>query len=216
MSGWRVLLAVSGVVLVIFGAMLVILKITGTDGGNGIVATPTAFPALGGGFLTPQPSSTPATQGGRPNCQLDWYVYRDPDGHFSFCYPPVWSVVASAPGADLSAAVALLAPDSIDLLTMYWRPSSYFSSPDADRCAIAPAWENRRQTTLDVLGRKSIPACTGDETVSSAPPLLATLAEIPSADGGYVTLFWFQPQEAGDAAERDTLASVLNSVKLAE
>jgi len=49
MSGWRILFAVSAVVLVIFGAMLVMLWITGDGGGNGVAATPTAS-------LTPMPT----------------------------------------------------------------------------------------------------------------------------------------------------------------
>jgi hypothetical protein len=40
-SGWRVLFAVSAVVLVIFGAMLLMLKITGTGGNNAPAPTPT-------------------------------------------------------------------------------------------------------------------------------------------------------------------------------
>ena len=56
MSGWRVLFAVSAVVLVIFGAMLVMLWITGDGRGNGIAATPTpAVWTLRGYFAATSP-----------------------------------------------------------------------------------------------------------------------------------------------------------------
>lgn len=47
---------------------------------------------------TPEPTRTPvppseavepvpAAEGGRADCPADWYVYNDPDGRFSMCYP---------------------------------------------------------------------------------------------------------------------------------
>ena len=161
-------------------------------------------------YLTP----TPAAQGGRPDCPQDWAVYRDPDGHFSACYPTDWKAITSNPGADFGTTVTLQSA-GYAYLTLYWKPTSYFDGPDDDRCQAAPAWNEAEQVPFEAAGKSTI-ACTGYETLHSkdAPPLRSTFAEIPLGDAkGYVVLFLTRPERPDFSAEADTAASVLQSLR---
>lgn len=179
-------------------------------------STPIVFPTVA--IPTPMPvTPNPAAQGGRPDCPQGWAVYRDPDGHFSLCYPPDWSAIAAPPDADLGTSVTLRAGEGV-FLTLYWRPSSYFESPDfQDRCALV-SWQDAQQITWTVAGR-SVNACTGYETLHppDAPPLRSTFAEIPATPAsGYVTLFLTQAEGSAYATQRGTSESVLDSLRLGQ
>ena len=138
---------------------------------------------------------TPAALGGRQDCPKDWAAYTDPDGHFSVCYPSDWKAISAPPQADFGSAVSIARDAS--LVTLYWKPSSYFDSPEfQDRCRLAPEWRDKQQVNLMIAGR-TVLACVGLETLQapSSPPLRSTFAEIPLGAGrGYLVLFSTQPE----------------------
>jgi hypothetical protein len=162
--------------------------------------------------LTP----TPAADGGRPDCPQNWAVYRDRDRDFSLCYPPAWSATTSPPDADLGTVITLSGAGGASL-TVYWRPSSYFDSPDfQDRCRVAPAWEEADQIEVTIAG-VTVPACTGYETLRApdAPPLRSTFAEIPVGEArGFLTVFFTYPEGVGFESEREASLSLLGSLRL--
>jgi hypothetical protein len=61
-------------------------------------ALPTPFPTRTPVVVPTPQVVTPvaAALGGRPDCPQGWNVYTDPDGHFSFCYPPDLQVRSTA------------------------------------------------------------------------------------------------------------------------
>lgn len=174
------------------------------------VPTPTIF------IPTAEPvGPTPAAGFGRSDCPEGWNVYRDPDDHFSFCYPPEWSAISSPPDGGLGKAISLSGGDYASA-TFYWHASSYFDEPGADRCRLAPAWEQSGQIEMAIAGR-TVPACTGYETLApeGAPPLRSTFAEVPvGQNAGYVVLFITRPEGASHAAERADATSVVESLIL--
>ena len=155
---------------------------------------------------------TPASLGGRPDCKEDLSAYNDPDARFSLCYPPDWTAVSSPPHADFGTAVSFVRSPS--LLTLYWKQSSYFDSPDfQDRCRIAPDWDGKQQVNLEIAGR-TVLACVGLETLHDpdAPPLRSTFAEIPLGEGnGYLVMFSTEPDDISqeDAASTSGLVATL-------
>lgn len=168
-------------------------------------ATPTATP-------TPTPTTTPtpeglgrgpepvapvlASKGGRPDCPADWYVYNDPDGHFSICYPADWAAEALSPdqpdwGRGLHIASphgngGKIGPAIGSALTVRWRAGS----PFAVGCRAAPTDDGLEQP-VEVGGRPVV-AChfemPPDAPVEVAPSTKTDRVEmtIPNVDGGYL------------------------------
>jgi hypothetical protein len=189
------MLAVMGVVAVIFAAMLVILKITGTDGGNGIAATPTPSP-INGAFLAPQPTpavwktvtSQDAASVGRADCPQGWAAYTDQKVRFSICYPAGSGVTAS------DFAVNVDSPDHSVSVEASWnaRPHTTYYPPSPENCPYdtniveGPATSTFTQI---MLFSGTVPACVvlgrlGGDIHADVP-----LAKDGSAGEGYIQ--WF-------------------------
>jgi len=212
MSGLRILGIVSIPIVVVLAGLFVILAFTGTgdkaekdNRGLPVYSTPTSVSA----------TATPLVHEGLPNCPSGWLGFADPDGHFSFCYPERWRVTSSLPDADLSTVAGLITPEDLGVITMYWRPASYFLPSTSDRCSVAPSWSDRGQVTLDLFGQSDLAACRGFENLKAPglPPLLSTFVEVARGDGGYLTVFWYEAQGDDYAAERQDVAAVLDSLR---
>jgi hypothetical protein len=170
---------------------------------------------------TPVPTSTPvpppqavepvpAAEGGRPDCPDGWYVYADPDGHFSICYPPDWSARAAPPQIrDSGWSVHIQSPiteatktgpsiGSVSI-TVGWTAGS----PSVLGCAGAPT-EGGRQETLQVAGHQAV-ACHFEMPHDVPAPELAPSTktdrvemDIPLDGGGYLWLIQMRSVEVLD------------------
>ena len=202
------------------------LTVEGGDCPAGPFATPRPTPEpTHTPFVPPTPTiptpvqltPTPASDTGRTDCPADWAGYRDPDDHFSLCYPADWQAISAPPQADFSTTLSLTR--NYSLLTLYWKESSYFDAPDfQDRCAVAPEWRDKQQVNLTIAGRTA-PACVGYETLHApeAPVLRSTFAEIPIGAGeGYVVLFLTEAEGPAYRADRDAASLALQSLRLRE
>ncbi len=174
--------------------------------------TPTPFP-------TPAPVvGVPAHEGGRTDCPADWYVYNDADGYFSVCFPSDASVIVALPDADLGHVLSLQLGRWTSM-TIYGRPSSYFRPSDsADRCMIAPSWDDRHEEMLTVAGHE-VTACAGYELLKpeDAPPLPRIMVEVPTGgDAGFVTVFLTEAEGDDFATERAAFATIVETLLLGE
>ncbi len=200
----KVLVAVSAVVLAIFGAMLVILKITGTDGGHRIVATPTASP-INSRFLTPQPTLAvwktvmpqDAAAAGRTDCPQGWAVYEDPQRRFSICYPAEFSATAS------DFAVNIHSPASpgqkLDLISLAvgWdtSPGTIYYPPNPENCDRYPVEGHISSSFVELtLSGSQVPACLSRGVLEGIPavPVASLQGAVPLAKGnsdreGFIT-----------------------------
>jgi hypothetical protein len=197
---------------------------------------PTPFPTRTPVIVpTPQQvTPVPAAEGGRPDCPEGWNAYRDPDDHFSFCFPPGLSVVTSRVadpelgGVSVNLGVPVSgsepsAPNRV-LMALGWGVDPVFN-PALDLvelCPVAPLL--RRQETsvpveIQIGGRKAVGcAATGADDISG-PPVNVLLVQIPVSaaegpDEGYVKLKMsiigpdIGPVEAQGRAILDTLVVV--------
>ncbi len=170
---------------------------------------------------TPRPTPAPAVgipahDGGRTDCPADWYVYRDPDGYFSLCFPGDASATTGVPQVNFGHSV-FLRYGRWSSITLYWQPT-ISSAELQDACLVAPSWENREEVTLDIAGRE-VTACAGYELLkpTDAPPLPSIFARLPlDGAGGFVTMFLTEAEGSSFAAESAMLAEVLKSLQLGE
>jgi hypothetical protein len=204
MSGLKILLPMAAVIVGIFGVLLVILKITGTGGGNGIVATPTASP-INSGFLTPMPTPavwktvTPqdAASVGRTDCPPSWVAYTDPQGRFSICFPPGSAVTAS------DFAVNIHSPASpgqkLDLISLAvgWdtSPGTIYYPPNPENCDKYPVEGHISSSFVELtLSGSQVPACLSRGVLEGIPavPVASLQGAVPLAKGnsdreGFIT-----------------------------
>lgn len=180
------------------------------------------------GVGAPQPPETVepvlASEGGRPDCPEGWYVYDDPDGHFSICYPPDWSARAAPPQIrDSGWSVHIYSPVAEDAetepsvgsaaLTVGWRAGS----PYVLGCAGAPI-EGDREETLQVAGHEAV-ACHFEMPWDVSAPELAPSTksdrvemDIPLEGGGYLWVIQIRSVESMDLS-RITLVESLTTLR---
>lgn len=138
----------------------------------------------------------PAAEGGRADCPADWYVYNDPDGHFSMCYPPDWSakeVPPQAPefgwGLHISShgeGMERVGPTPGSAVILHWR----YGSPFSVGCAAAPT-DDGREEMVEVAGRQVV-ACQFEMPLDEGPEYVRSLTServgmrIPYDGSGYL------------------------------
>jgi len=152
----------------------------------------------------------------RTDCPDDWEVYADSDGRFSICYPPAVDSVVSPPDADQSPALELTVEPGVSL-TIYSRPVSYFTEESGlTPCEVAPAWEDAEETEVELAGML-VPVCRGFETLLSedSPPIVATFAELPAEESGYVNVFTAESQSPDSESSRALLTEILDTLSVA-
>jgi hypothetical protein len=187
-------------------------------------ATRTATPeALGGASEAVEPVL--ASEGGRPDCPEGWYVYTDPDGHFSICYPSDWSARAAPPqirdsgwSVHIHSPVAEAAKTGPSVgsggLTVGWRAGS----PIVVGCAGAPI-EGGSEETLQVAEHEAV-ACHFEMPWDVPAPELAPSSksdrvemDIPLNGGGYLWVIQTRSVESIDLS-RITLVEPLSTLRL--
>jgi len=173
-------------------------------------ALPTPFPTRTP-IVVPTPQQltpVPAADAGRPDCPQGWNAYRDPDDHFSFCYPADLDIVTSriarrelgGVSVNLGAPTDPKEPLSRNrvFMALGWGVDPVFNPTLqlAELCSFAPLL-GRQETSVPVrvqiAGRTAVGcSATGADDVSG-PPVQVLLLQIPvdpagAPDDGYVKL----------------------------
>jgi hypothetical protein len=161
--------------------------------------------------VTPIPvGATPSGSGGRGDCPEDWYVYADPEEHFSLCYEKSWRTATTPPEGD-AGTVITFAKDTDLLITLYQKDSTAFARGLRKRlCDAVDWWESVREVTVSIAGT-NVKACTGFEPTHAPEvgPVIATYAEIPLEQGrGYLILFVLEREGASQSVKTAVSAAL--------
>jgi hypothetical protein len=173
----------------------------------------------------PTPAPVPgvlASDGGRPDCPQDWYVYNDPDGYFSLCYPADWTgTVGLPPRSDFGFTLSLRSTEGSSL-GLYWKESSAFAlGLLSNRCESVDHWREVQEVGL-TLDDGSVPACVGDATDYAHPNpggptrVRGTYADIPiGPEKGFLE---FRLREVGTVSRVDSepLRTIVHSLRIGQ
>jgi hypothetical protein len=146
------------------------------------------------------PTPVPAAVAGRPDCPQGWNAYRDPDGHFSLCYPPGLDIVADAlhigqpevNGLSLDISTALDATGARTngfTIAMGWHLQPPFnpSVPLAQLCPHSPLLtfqDSSVPVEVQIAGRKAAGCLATGSGQASGPPMKVLHLALPVSAGG--------------------------------
>ena len=178
---------------------------------------------------TPAPVTPVLAAERRSDCPPDWYVYDDPEGYFSICYPPDWSArMGGSPRHDFGHILTLDSPrlsgdtgEQAVGLTIYWKEKSYFIPGGFEApCGVVSDWQNLQQVEL-TFAERNVTACVGrppDIGHGSPRPSISTFVEVSiGQERGVIVLFI---SELGNTSvsnvDKEPLSLVLGSLRVAQ
>jgi hypothetical protein len=202
------------------GSVLAGAVALGATGGSGGSAPPAQVVQLTPTSVPEERSADNRLDPGQPrtDCPDGWTYYNDPDGYFSFCFPPELKATQGngVPGGSRAVSVntpqdgppPARKPNSVTF-TIYWKPDSPFSRGllpdrcDGDRLSFGITTRTEVRTTA----RRQASACVGNgpTAVHGIDPVSI---EIPDdVGGGFIQIFAFQ-----SGPDLDTTTRLLNEM----